>query len=236
MSEKSPLQLLAQTCSQIGTSASNSVNPVCEEQKKLNRTRRSLDKEKDTVEEEIKPNKQVPFKPYDITKDIKCEVQKPKSETKSNKSHTVITSSESSKSTSRPKPILSSGIDIMGGSISSRSGGYTFHSAEGGPYICNWMNGSEYCGKRHPSAEDLLIHLKSHTSLSMRHSPYRLPPTTIFYQGQILPPPPPLHLARYTPYPRYVPTLPPSPLGVLNHSISTLGYPASLYSLYSHRL
>ena len=36
----------------------------------------------------------------------------------------------------------------------------------GGPYICNWMNGRDYCGKRFTSAEELLVHLKTHTNLS----------------------------------------------------------------------
>lgn len=40
----------------------------------------------------------------------------------------------------------------------------------GGPYICNWMNGREYCGKRYTNAEELLIHLKTHTSLSVSES------------------------------------------------------------------
>ncbi len=40
-----------------------------------------------------------------------------------------------------------------------------------GPYICNWMNGREgYCGKRHNSAEELLQHLRTHTSLSTSDS------------------------------------------------------------------
>ncbi|CAB4055861.1 unnamed protein product [Lepeophtheirus salmonis] len=40
-------------------------------------------------------------------------------------------------------------------------------SSSSGPYVCNWMNGREgYCGKRHASAEELLQHLKTHTSLS----------------------------------------------------------------------
>lgn len=40
----------------------------------------------------------------------------------------------------------------------------------GGPYICNWMNGREYCGKRYTNAEELLVHLKTHTNLSVSDS------------------------------------------------------------------
>eukprot|EP00096_Caligus_rogercresseyi_P006814 TRINITY_DN2369_c0_g1_i1.p1 TRINITY_DN2369_c0_g1~~TRINITY_DN2369_c0_g1_i1.p1 ORF type:complete len:443 (+),score=149.67 TRINITY_DN2369_c0_g1_i1:173-1501(+) len=40
-------------------------------------------------------------------------------------------------------------------------------AAVSSPYVCNWMNGRDgYCGKRHSSAEELLHHLKTHTSLS----------------------------------------------------------------------
>ena len=40
----------------------------------------------------------------------------------------------------------------------------------GGPYICNWMNGRDYCGKRYTNAEELLVHLKTHTNLSVSDS------------------------------------------------------------------
>lgn len=33
-----------------------------------------------------------------------------------------------------------------------------------GPYVCNWMAGSDYCGKRFSTSEELLQHLRSHTS------------------------------------------------------------------------
>ncbi|KAK6171434.1 hypothetical protein SNE40_019625 [Patella caerulea] len=42
------------------------------------------------------------------------------------------------------------------------------HSAlsahEGLPYVCNWVSGHDYCGKRFNSSEDLMQHLRSHTS------------------------------------------------------------------------
>ena len=34
------------------------------------------------------------------------------------------------------------------------------------PYVCNWMAGSEYCGKRFNTSEELLQHLRTHTSSS----------------------------------------------------------------------
>lgn len=32
------------------------------------------------------------------------------------------------------------------------------------PFICNWVSGDSYCGKRFPTSEELLQHLRSHTS------------------------------------------------------------------------
>ena len=50
---------------------------------------------------------------------------------------------------------------------SSVAGGQPPTAAAAGPHICNWMHGREYCGKRFPTAEELLIHLKTHTNLSV---------------------------------------------------------------------
>lgn len=35
----------------------------------------------------------------------------------------------------------------------------------GRPYVCNWIAGESYCGKRFGTSEELLQHLRSHTSL-----------------------------------------------------------------------
>lgn len=35
------------------------------------------------------------------------------------------------------------------------------------PYVCNWIAGDNYCGKRFGSSDELLQHLRSHTSLSV---------------------------------------------------------------------
>lgn len=32
------------------------------------------------------------------------------------------------------------------------------------PYVCNWVAGSEYCGKRFTTSEELFHHLRTHTS------------------------------------------------------------------------
>lgn len=38
--------------------------------------------------------------------------------------------------------------------------------AGGRPYVCNWIAGESYCGKRFATSEELLQHLRSHTSLA----------------------------------------------------------------------
>ncbi|XP_074649310.1 zinc finger protein Noc-like [Tubulanus polymorphus] len=38
------------------------------------------------------------------------------------------------------------------------------HHGPGLPYVCNWMSGTEHCGKRFTTSEDLLHHLRTHTS------------------------------------------------------------------------
>ncbi|XP_005089256.1 zinc finger protein Noc [Aplysia californica] len=35
---------------------------------------------------------------------------------------------------------------------------------QGLPYVCNWIAGNDYCGKRFSSSEELLQHLRTHTS------------------------------------------------------------------------
>lgn len=136
----------------------------------------------------------------------------------------------------------------------------------GGPYICNWMNGRDYCGKRFTSAEELLVHLKTHTNLSASDTGLLSgSPTSAAYAsllgasaaslmgrgagGPVLP----SSLGalgaagRYSPYQRPGAPLPPSlsgmgaafppSLAALHPSFASLaGYPASLYALYGARL
>lgn len=47
---------------------------------------------------------------------------------------------------------------------------HALSSHHGLPYVCNWVAGSEYCGKRFTTSEDLLQHLRTHTSSSSEHS------------------------------------------------------------------
>jgi len=129
-----------------------------------------------------------------------------------------------------------------------------------GPHICNWMNGKMYCGKRFTSAEELLIHLKTHTNLSasdsaLLNSSYASLLGTpgaaalLGRPGGSMGPLLPSHLSladnRFSPYQRPGAPIPPSlaglgatrmqsPFAGLPPSLSN--YPASLYALYGARL
>lgn len=119
------------------------------------------------------------------------------------------------------------------------------------PYICNWIAGdAQYCGKRFSTSEELLQHLRTHTSvasvsevgsaLPMLSSP-GLPPThPLLHRTYPTPPLSPLATARYHPYSK--PSLLPPSLS----SSSLSGFPLSThaglppylspYSLYGPRL
>lgn len=119
------------------------------------------------------------------------------------------------------------------------------------PYICNWIAGdAQYCGKRFSTSEELLQHLRTHTSvasvsevgsgLSLLSSP-GLPPThPLLHRTYPTPPLSPLATARYHPYSK--PSLLPPSLS----SSSLSGFPLSThaglppylspYSLYGPRL
>ena len=38
--------------------------------------------------------------------------------------------------------------------------------SQGMPYVCNWVAGADYCGKRYSTSDELLQHLRTHTSSS----------------------------------------------------------------------
>lgn len=118
------------------------------------------------------------------------------------------------------------------------------------PYICNWIaSDASYCGKRFSSSEELLQHLRNHTSptsvseanatLSMLNST-NLPPThPLLHRTYPTPPLSPLATARYHPYNK--PSLLPPSLGSSALAGFPLGHPGlspylSPYSLYGPRL
>ncbi|XP_057663044.1 zinc finger protein Elbow [Diorhabda carinulata] len=117
------------------------------------------------------------------------------------------------------------------------------------PYVCNWISGdAAYCGKRFSSPEELLTHLRTHTSgaisdnssaLSMLGSP-GIPPThPLLHRTYPTPPLSPLATARYHPYSK--PSLLPPSLSSSSLPGFPLGHPGispylSPYSLYGPRL
>jgi hypothetical protein len=119
----------------------------------------------------------------------------------------------------------------------------------GRPYVCNWIAGDTYCGKRFVTSEELLQHLRTHTSgsdgaaaVTSSASPL-LNPHSLFSSAASLhrpgypnPPLSPLSAARYHPYGK--PTLPTS-LGASPYSAfnpTALGAYYSPYSVYGQRL
>ncbi|XP_012253817.2 zinc finger protein Elbow [Athalia rosae] len=103
------------------------------------------------------------------------------------------------------------------------------------PYVCNWIAGdAAYCGKRFSTSEELLQHLRSHTNVSggggdpssaaaaaaalSLLSPPGLPPShPLLSRSYPTPPLSPLATARYHPYGKPSPLMPPS--------LSSLGIP-----------
>lgn len=123
------------------------------------------------------------------------------------------------------------------------------------PYVCNWIAGdTAYCGKRFSSSEELLQHLRSHTSVSSDQSaaaaaaaatlsfltPAGLPANhPLFSRTYPTPPLSPLATARYHPYGK-ASALFPTSLSSLGFAMpaSSHPHPATLppyfspYSLY----
>lgn len=127
----------------------------------------------------------------------------------------------------------------------------------GNPYICNWIAGESYCGKRFRTSEELLSHLRTHTSGSSDNSSSAAAAAQMAAQSMLNPlfssaalqrfvgyPNPPLSplsaaaaAARYHPYAK--PGMPPSSLGASPYSAfnpAALNPYYSPYSLYGQRL
>lgn len=118
----------------------------------------------------------------------------------------------------------------------------------GRPYICNWIAGDTYCGKRFVTSEELLQHLRTHTSgaevsaavtsaSSSLLNPHSLFSSSALHRaGYPNPPLSPLSAARYHPYakPSLPSSLAASPYSAFNPT--TLGPYYSPYSVYGQRL
>ncbi|CAG7688526.1 unnamed protein product [Allacma fusca] len=123
------------------------------------------------------------------------------------------------------------------------------------PYVCNWIVGDSYCGKRFPSSEELLQHLRTHTNLSTTEAQQMsMSSPSSLYSSALLsssaaaaaaaaaamhrtyptPPLSPLSAARYHPY-GGAGGKPLSSL-VPPHPPSLASYYPSPYSLYGQRI
>lgn len=101
----------------------------------------------------------------------------------------------------------------------------------GRPYVCNWVSGESYCGKRFRNSDELLQHLRTHTNSTdpialMNH---------LRYPSSSVNPLAAAAAARYHPYskPGLPPSLAASPFSAFNPTLSPY-YPP--YSLYDQRV
>ncbi|XP_068631125.1 zinc finger protein Noc [Battus philenor] len=114
------------------------------------------------------------------------------------------------------------------------------------PYVCNWIVGESYCGKRFANSEELLQHLRSHTAdgsapvSSTSSQPSLLSPlnplfTTAGLRGAYPSAPlSPLSASRYHPYSKALPAnLAGSPYGAFNPALGPFYSP---YTMYGQRL
>nr|CAD7460692.1 unnamed protein product [Timema tahoe] len=110
------------------------------------------------------------------------------------------------------------------------------------PYVCNWIAGDSYCGKRFGTSDELLQHLRTHTtaadnsmSLLNPHAFLASSAAALHRAGYPNPPLSPLS-ARYHPYskPGLPGSLAASPFSAFNPT--TLGPYYSPYSLYGQRI
>lgn len=61
-------------------------------------------------------------------------------------------------------PMSSASYSSAISGLSSLHSLYPLAAHQGLPYVCSWVAGSEYCGKRFSTSEELLQHLRTHTA------------------------------------------------------------------------
>lgn len=130
----------------------------------------------------------------------------------------------------------------------------------GRPYVCNWIAGESYCGKRFTTSDELLQHLRTHTSLAtaadsaaaaaaaaaassapmslLNHHTFLSSSAALHRAAAGYPNPPlsPLSAARYHPYskPGLPASLAASPFSAFNPT--ALGPYYTPYSIYGQRI
>ncbi|KAK9881857.1 hypothetical protein WA026_018054 [Henosepilachna vigintioctopunctata] len=119
------------------------------------------------------------------------------------------------------------------------------YSQLGRPYVCSWIAGDNYCGKRFVTSEELLQHLRTHTSgtegsvatsSASMLNPHLFSSAALHRPGYPNPPLSPLSAARFHPYgkPTLPTTLAASPFSAFNPT--SLGPYYSPYAMYGQRL
>ncbi|XP_045766143.1 zinc finger protein Noc [Maniola jurtina] len=133
----------------------------------------------------------------------------------------------------------------MAMALSQQGAGSLPYAQMSRPYICNWIVGESYCGKRFGNSEELLQHLRSHTTdgstpSSTSSQPSLLNPlnplfTTAGLRGAYPTAPlSPLSASRYHPYSKALPaSLGSSPYGAFNPALGPFYSP---YAMYGQRL
>ncbi len=142
------------------------------------------------------------------------------------------------------------GLAMSSMAMSSLPPGHPY-SQLGRPYICNWIAGDTYCGKRYSNSEELLQHLRTHTSSladpaaaaaalaqSQQQAMMQHPLGSLFNASALhrAYPAPPLGSmsSRYHPYDKAIPTtLAGSPYAAFNPALNPYYSP---YAMYGQRI
>lgn len=141
----------------------------------------------------------------------------------------------------------------MAAQLGSLPPGHPYASQARAPYICSWVSGDSYCGKRFNASEELFAHLRTHTgnlndpaavAAALAQSQTQSLLSTLFPPSALqraypTPPLSPMSAARYHPYAKpsgLPPTLPGSPFGFNPAAAAALGPYYSPYAMYGQRI
>lgn len=144
---------------------------------------------------------------------------------------------------------------VMAAQLGSLPPGHPYSAQMRSPYVCSWITGDTYCGKRFNTSEELFSHLRTHTgnlsdpaaaAAALAQSQTQSLLSSLFPQSALqraypTPPLSPMSAARYHPYakPGAIPTtLPGSPFTATFNpaAAAALGPYYSPYAMYGQRI